>query len=220
VNKGICGLFAIAVVCAGCGKPKLSFIKHYKVGDVYAYHMNMTSSGQMAVNLDSDVKMTVKKVYDNGDADIDIQQQNGKMTLGGKSMDMPDSAQGTQHARLTNKGVPADSSGSGALAMNIPGMGGLVPNNPMSVGDVFQVNQNEKDGTTVTGTMKLDSITGGIAHLTADLSVGSKIAPQPVQIHAIMLVDAADNTLESEDADISSNGPGGKGHISLKRIKS
>mgnify|MGYP003387917377 CR=1 FL=1 len=92
----------IALAVAAMAQDTIDLTRIYKVGDVDKYKMDMKMVGQMGeVTVALDMTQTIKKLYDNGDADIESQSGEVKIVAMGQNINQPGGPASTQrHNKL------------------------------------------------------------------------------------------------------------------------
>src|SRR5206468_3439016 len=81
-------IFLGGLLCAAAlsvGQNTITFEPHYHAGQTLRYRMDMAMTAPQAVTMQMVIAQKVTKIYPNGDADINVVTEGGKMTMGGRS---------------------------------------------------------------------------------------------------------------------------------------
>lgn len=167
----ILGLVACSV--GATAQSTFSFSPKYKAGEVDTYKMNMDISGPQTMQMAMSYTQKVLKVLPNGDVQLQVKMGEGTMTMGGKPMKMPQTAQ-AQTVTLDKMGRPKGTGAANPMGMDLSALSSGMPTRPIRVGETVPVNSTGKDGTTVKGTYKLLSIANGVAKLAMAMQITTK----------------------------------------------
>jgi hypothetical protein len=199
------GLCAVAMA----GQGPVHFVHHYTVGDHDGYKIHVTGSTQMG---DLDVALTqvrtIKKVYDNGDADMETSTSDFHVTMNGNDINVPQPPTATE--RVNKLGIPVDADkGKGAHGspegMNFSKYAAAFYDKDIKVGDVITINDTSADGKEKsTGSITLVSVNNGEAKLSADLTNTNPEMDAPAKVHVDMLMDTATSKPNHMEATVSS----------------
>lgn len=206
----IASLFAAGAICSA--QNTINFQPHYHAGDVDHYKMNMSMTGQMAMNMSMSMTQKCTKVYPNGDADLTV--TIGDMLMNGKPSPMGKNAP-SQSMRVNKYGVPVNGQANGMMGnmgFNPGSMGSMMPHRPMHAGESIPINEPGKNGMGgMKGKLKIASIAGGIAHLVlnGDISMGTMGA---MHMDMNMAMSCADSKLRSMTGVMTTN-MGGKNSV-------
>lgn len=183
--KLILATFALAT--AAFAADPVSFERTYHVGDKDVYSMNMSMSGQMKMAIAMTSTQTVKKVYDNGDADIEVGTSD--MTFNGNAM--PSTANRTTTMRMTKYGVPVGNVGGGG-GMNFARYANFYGNGGLELGKTVNIDTDDKEnGTKVHGTVLLEAQEGSLYRIVGHLDVTTKeTGDQPIHVDSTSWVAA------------------------------
>lgn len=191
-------LFMAVAAVTVASQDAVQFARKFKEGEKDVYNMSIQASmamGQFDIRMQ--IANTIKKVYDNGDADQETAVSDMKLIMNGNEMPMP-GAQGQKPTlmRINKFGSPADPKTVAAGGGMFGGMDQLLSlsqrmmDKPFKVGEVIPIDVKEKNST-VKGTMKLESITEGVAKMVSDLNVQQEGAPKPMKITTTSWMDVA-----------------------------
>ena len=164
------GALVVGMVAFAAQDVKLE--RKYKEGDkdTYKVSMQLTMNGGTAnVNLVS--TLTVKKVYDNGEADVETVPGDLKIDFNGQTMTQPAPAAHTE--RFTKQGMPLVEKvkDKNRAQMNVAFMryAVMLGEKGMRVGETIPVDYTDRldSANKVKGTLKLESFEKGIAKLVS-----------------------------------------------------
>lgn len=159
----------------------------YKAGEKDVYVLSMTLRGSVEFDMTALLTQTVKKLHQNGDADVENRMDDFKMTVMGdpvKSAPKPKPVV----VRTTAEGVPADNRGQGGvMGLDLLRYVMVSPARAMKVGEAVPVATAE--GSPVTGDVRLDKMEAGVATLAYDLRVASKEGVAPAKLRAVRTVE-------------------------------
>ncbi|HRF58726.1 MAG TPA: hypothetical protein PLH94_02295 [Fimbriimonadaceae bacterium] len=163
----------VAVVAIAAAQDTVKLARNYVVGQADSYKWSMTMKGAMGeITIDASLKQAVKKVYDNGDADIETTLSAMEIDTMGQKITPPASPPTTQ--RMTRFGQPVGLKASGPAGfMNFATM---LAEGEMKVGQEVAVDRTDPDKPKhkVKGTFKLESVVSGEAKIVGDLQVWSE----------------------------------------------
>lgn len=191
-------IFGVALfVCANATQTPVQFERKYKVGEKDTYKMNITASMSMgAAEVSFKMNQTVKKVYDNGDADIETAVTGMTITFGGN--EMPGGADPEPTTTKVNKfgtdvGEKKDGPAGMMSQMDFSKYLAAVNGKALEVGKAIDIDvKNEKTKKQeVKGTVKLESLTEGVAKVVSDLEVFTAESTTPMKIKSTSLMDVA-----------------------------
>ncbi len=184
------------------GQDVIHFTRQQKVGSVDKYKVHISGGSQFG---DIDVTGTrseeVKKIYDNGDADIEAKVLSQTVTVNGTEYPAPQDP--TTTFKVDKNGIPV-------AAPSTPGrleFGRFLSkifDKDLKVGDTIRVDQAGPDGKgTAKGTIKLDSVANGDAKLVVDLTL-TRATGDPTKFTGSFLVNTTDSKLDKIDASMDS----------------
>ena len=216
-------ILLVAAASLASAQNSITLHRNYKVGDADSYKMTMHIEGGQSADISSTYTETVKKVYDNGDADIELKYESMTYSMNGTTFPAPKQALKTITMRYNSMGMPAET-GNNRMGGDISAYAAMIPKGPIAVGDTFPVDETDKQGTHTTGTVKLSSIDAGIATVDVDVAILRKGDTTPMHVKATTKFDAADSKLESTEGDAADipMGPNRSAsmHFTVERVKS
>ena len=192
----------------------IKFVRTYKEGDKDSYKLSMQMSMQGG-SADMTMKMTslVKKVYENGDADIESSVSDMKITFNGQTMSPP--AQPPTTTKVNKSGMPV--AGSTARGRGMSGdflrYATFLGEKGIKVGETIDIDQAETadSKTRIKGTLKLESLEEGVAKLIGKFDIWTPEAgDKPMKVASTSWVDvstAKPNKVEGTISNVSA-GPG------------
>ncbi len=207
----VCALSAYAFA----RQDSFTFNRQYKAAEETNYTMSLGLASSMG---SVDIKLTthevVKKVYDNGDADLETSLTDMHVLFNGNEMPAGNQANQKSTRRVSKFGVPVGKSqtaGRTQMGMEFLRFANLSPDKPMKVGDTFAVNEVSKEDpkSKVIGTIKLDSIANGVAKFVSTMQVYSAQSDKPIKLNLSSYVDTATskaNKVEGTASDLPSQG--------------
>ncbi len=208
-------LLGCVAAAAFAAQDPISLVRNYKEGDKDTYKLAVTASLPIgAADINMTMLQSVKKVYENGDADIETQVSEMKMSFNGSEMPMPP-ADNTpaQSQRVDKYGRPvananaAAKSGAGNMMeqMSFLRYAGFVGDKPIVVGATIDVdNKDEKAGTHTWGKITLLKVEGGVATVTSELKTTNKqTGDKPMNMKFTSLVETASGKINKVTGDIT-----------------
>lgn len=191
-------LFALALGVAGAayGQDTLTMERQYKAGDVDHYSMTLNMNSSMgAMKISADIAQTVKKVYDNGDADIETATSNMSIDMAGRTMNPPPNPPTT--LKMNKFGAPAGQMNS--KGFNPSQIANFLGDKPLTVGQTITIDQADKDNPKnhVKGTVKLVSFANGQGQLEThmDFWTADSDSDKPMHADANIWVDATSHKM-------------------------
>ena len=165
----------VLVTLAFAAQESIKLERKYKEGekDVYKMAMQMNMGGDVNVALKS--TQTVKKVYDNGDADIELASSDLKVNFNNQEMSPP--VQPPSIVRFNKSGMPIgmkSSKGSrGQMNMSFLRYAFAFVDKPFKVGETIPMDFTDPDNpkAKVSGTVKVESLENGVAKFITNLDV-------------------------------------------------
>jgi len=222
-------LLALPVLALASAQDSFSFAKKYKEGDKDAYNYKLSlEGGPGSIDVMFVFTNLVKKTYDNGDADIETEVSNMKVLFNGNEMPTPPAQQtSTKRSQRVNKfgqfvaSDETNSGGGGRMSVNFLQFVGAGIERPLKVGETVNVDYKDpKDAKrTAKGTVKLDSIAGGLAKVIANLDITTPEmqSDKPVKLAINATFDTATTKLEKADG-TASNLPS-QGAVDIKAMQ-
>lgn len=189
------------VAFAGATQGTFKFERVYKLNEKDTYKSKIDVVASMGeINVSMNIANTVKKVYDNGDADIETALSELKVSMGGQEMPAGSSAPPAMSQRYSKFGESIGEMTGGdemTSQMNFFKYARLGVKEPMSVGQTIKISsKDEKKKEEVSGTVKFESLTNGIAALVTELDVKKDGTEKPMHIKMTSSIDAASSKLE------------------------
>jgi hypothetical protein len=193
------------VAAAFAVQDAVKFERAYKVGDRDDYRFSITASTMMG---DADIQMimsqVVKKVHDNGEADIETTIGDMKLMFMGNEMPMPGGQTPPPTTSRVNKyGMPvgeqARGGGGGMMGMMGGGelmrLGTMMMDKPMTVGQTIPFEQVDANNprNKVVGTVLLESIKDGIAVVVTKSEIHNANSAQPMKVDVRSQIEMATN---------------------------
>jgi hypothetical protein len=229
-------LLTLALAGTVAAQDSFSFEKKYKEGDKDAYNYKLSlEGGPGSIDISFVFNQAVIKVYENGDADLETEVGSMKLMFNGQEMPTPGGqTNNTKRMQRVNKFgqvVASQTEGTGQggrMSMNFMQFVGLGIDRPIKVGETINVDYKDpkQPKRTSKGTIKLDSITAGLAKLVANLDVTmpEMQSDKPLKLAINATYDLASTKLEKADGTASNLPPQGGMEIkamqfSLERVK-
>jgi len=186
---GILGM-ALLLSALASAQDSLSLARTYVAGDKDVFGASMKMDGPVAVSITFKMTYEVKKVYDNGDGDIELKIYDRVAEVGGQTAKQQDSPPTV--TRTDKFGLPAKA--SNPMGVEQPAfMNFLVYRSPstMKVGEPVNVDEkmSDKAKTQVKGTAKLESITDGVAKVVTSVDITSEKSKKPMHLDSIAYLD-------------------------------
>lgn len=195
----ICGLAAFGIAA----QDAIKLERVYKMSEADSYKMDLviqTGSGEAAITMD--LRQTIKKVYDNGDADIESKTTNLKLKLNGQELpndaigggeDIPATVQ-----RYDKFARPVSIKGNEPVKglmnqFNFMRYGVMLTGQELKVGESVPIQHEDKDAkTSINGTAKLVSIAAGIATIESAIKVKNpETGNKPIDLKMTTQVEVA-----------------------------
>jgi hypothetical protein len=188
-------LFATAALAsAQTFKPERKYVE----GDKDTYTMKVNATTQMGdVQLSMDMYQTVKKLYENGDADIESNVSNLTLNVGGNEMHPPTGQQKPTVTRFTKFGQPVETAATPRNGMNFSRFGSYFGDKELKVGDVVTFDQKDEKNPKnhSAGTVKLLSIENDKAKLSLTVDNFIEGTEKPMHIDGTVTVSATNGKL-------------------------
>lgn len=184
--------------------------RKYKEGQADAYSMKINMSSSMGeLGLSMKMKNTVKKVYENGDADIETAITDMVMNMAGNEMKPP--AGKPTSVKMNKFGVPVNAPKSGG--MNFGQITSFIGDKEMTVGQSypFEIAEKENPNNKMKGVAKLVSVEGGVATVFVTAEKWTDKIDKPMKFEGTSTIDTATTTLikfEGKATDMPSMGAG------------
>jgi hypothetical protein len=189
-------LFAFALLSCGIASAQtFNPARTYVVGakDEYVLKVNAsTSAGDLTLNINS--SQTVKKVYDNGDADIESSISKLTVNFGGNEI-TPPNTQAPTSTKFDKYGMPLTAATGRTMAFTRYGT--YFGDKELKVGESYSYDQPDKEHPKnhTKGTVKLLSLDGGKAKLSLTVDAYSESADKPMHLDGNVTLDASNGKL-------------------------
>lgn len=208
-------LFALALGASAFASQGdgLRIERKYVLNDSDIYVMKMQMDSPVGpIDLSMDMKETVKKLYDNGDADIESTVSNMVVNVQGREQRPPNTQKGTT-VRYTKYGtpVPGQKTGQGMNGMNFMQFGNLMGENSLKVGETRTFDQADKDNPKnhIKGTVKLDSNENGVAKLITSVDIFQNGAEKPMHVDATSWIETSIGKMKKYEGKVTNLPMGG-----------
>jgi hypothetical protein len=166
-----------------------SLVRTYKVGDADRYESIIEIEGQYSAVVRSTVLMTVKKVYSNGDADIETRAEKSTAVVMGQATQVPLPKPST--SRYDKIGMEYKSTrGIGGMP-NFMRFVQLAGKQGLKVGESVDVT-DKSDDATVNGKFTLVAVKEQVANIRGDLTVQAKTQANPYTLQVESFVSVTD----------------------------
>lgn len=223
------GLVLVAVAATAFAmQDEFQLLRKYKEGEKDSYKLSVAASMSLGtVDMTMNMHQTTKKVYENGDADIETHLADMRISFAGQEMPPPTDAMPAMVQKFDKFGRPVGQvQGGGGMAggmmsqMSFMRYAGFTGENPLKVGETTKIDvKDEKDGSHTTGTVVLDKIDSGMAHITANLSVkNQQTGDTPMKIAMKSQVVVESGKLHRVEGDITNLPDAGQG-MSVDQVK-
>jgi len=163
--------------------------RKYKVNEQDRYESIIEITGQYSAVVRSTALMTVKKIYPNGDADIETKPEKATAVVMGQAG--PVQLPKPFVSRFNAYGMELKSSRGIAGMPNFMRFAALSGRDALKVGEEVTVDDKTDEGT-VTGKFKLNQVVNGVANVRGDLLVASKTQPNPYTLQIESFITVAD----------------------------
>lgn len=192
---------ALAMLAAAQDTIKLG--RTYAVGQKDSYKWSMTMKGAMGeIVIDASMTQTIKKVYDNGDADIETNLTGMQIDAMGQKITPPSTPPTTQ--RMTRFGQPVGAKAAGPTGFM--SFATLMAEGELKVGQEVTVDRTDPDKpkNKVKGTFKLESLESGVAKIVGDLQLwNEQTGDKPMKMNVTSWVAAATGTADKVEGTIT-----------------
>lgn len=216
-------LVAAVAVCAFAAQDGQKFERKYKAGESDAYTMSMAmETGMGSIDVAMTMTQTIKKVFDNGDADIETSIGSMKINAMGNEMSPPTPPATT--TRMNKRGVavqaaqgaPAGGRAAGGMGMmlNFTRFGGIMTDGEMKVGAAVPFEDKESGSK---GTVTLESLKDGVAVLVSKIEVKNPNGGAPMVVDTRSWIDSATSKLDKLEGTIKN--PPGQDQMPIESIK-
>lgn len=217
------GLMLVAVAATAFAmQDEFLLTRNYKEGDKDTYKLAVTANMSLgSADINMLMNQTVKKVYETGEADIETQVAEMRMSFGGQEMPMPNQDMPAMVQKFDKFGRPVgqpQGAGGGMAGgmmsqMSFMRYAGFTGEKPLKVGETMKIDvKDEKEGSHTTGTVLLEKISEGVAFIVSNLEVKNKqTGDTPMKIAMKSQVLVASGKLHKVDGDITNLPDTGQG---------
>lgn len=175
--------------------------------DVYGLSMRM-DAGQYMVSISGKLNYEVKKVHENGDADVE--SKAGELTIDALGDIIKQPAGEPRLVRYNRFGAPMEKEAPKGQKQPIF-MSFLTyrPGVAMKIGETIKVDETLENSakTQVKGTAKLEGITDGVAKIVSKLEVSESKAKKPTKISSIGYFDTKTSKLNRSESKLTDVDP-------------
>lgn len=210
-SRTLLAFVALASIVVAAQDP-IQLIRTFKEGDKDTFKLSVTAMlpiGSADINMV--MSQTVKKVYENGDADIETKVSEMRMAFNGSEMPMPAGADAPATVQRMDKfgrpvGAETGGAGNGMMQqMNFLRYAGFFGEKPVTIGGSIEVEQkDEKAGTRTWGNVTFSKVENGIATVVSDLKMTTKqTGDKPMVMKFVSLVRTEDGKIDKIDGEIT-----------------
>ncbi len=186
----------------------IKFVRSYKQGESDKYTMNMDMSSAMGeISIKMAMTQTVKKVYDNGDCDMETAVTSLSINAMGNEMSPPAPEPTVQ--KMNKFGSPVGTAANKGRMGNFDFMkyANALGDKGIKVGETVNVDYKDPDNKkkTTKGTVKLESVTDGVGKLVINLEVTNDQTAEgkPMKVAMVALVIVANGKASKIDGTIT-----------------
>lgn len=175
--------------------------------DIYGLSMRM-DAGQYMVSISGKLNYEVKKVHENGDADVE--SKSGELTVDALGDVFKQPAGEPRVVRYNRFGAPMEKEAPKGQKQPIF-MSFLTyrPSVSMKIGETIKVDETLENSakTRVKGTAKLEAITDGVAKIVSLLEVSELKAKKPTKIQSVGYFDTKTSKLNRSESKLTDVDP-------------
>jgi len=199
-------LLAVVMAAAAFSQESLTTERKYVAGEKDTYTMKMSIEGGPGdFSMFMKIIQSITKVYDNGDADLEVEIPEFKMSMGGN--DMPSQQIPTQKSKVNKYGKSLDEREAGNPMMNMQFLqySSYFGEKPLKVGELIDFSEVDKKNpkNKVKGKMKVEEIKDGVAKILSLLDVYIPEAEQPLKLSVTSLVDVKTGKLNKSEGRVT-----------------
>ncbi|MCZ7580213.1 MAG: hypothetical protein M5U21_05260 [Fimbriimonadaceae bacterium] len=205
-------VFAATVALAG--QSTFKFERKYVEGEKEAFKLTLSMESNFgSIDILMNQNAVVKKVYENGDADLETIISGMKVAMNGQEMPTP-AQDVTMMTKVSKSGAILSAggmSGGSGMGMNLGFMrfatAGM--DKPLTVGQTYDIDYKDPANPkqSVKGTVKLESITEGKAKLLSKLALVTTEGQPPMDVNMTTFVEVSSSKLIKLEG-TASNVPG------------
>jgi len=199
-------LLAVVIGTAAFSQDSVTTERKYVAGEKDTYTMKMSIEGGPGdFNMFMKIIQSFTKVYDNGDADLEVEIPEFKMSMGGN--EMPSQQIPTQKSKVNKFGKSLDEREAGNPMMNMQFLqyASYFGEKPLKVGELVEFSEIDKKNpkSKVKGKLKVEEIKDGVAKILSLLDVYIPEAEQPLKLSVTSLVDVKSGKLKKSDGRVT-----------------
>lgn len=218
-------ILGLALFAAAFGTQQAITLQHsYKEGekDAYAFNVSVNIMQLGAAEVNMQLEQLVKKVYENGDADVESSYKDFRASLNGSEIPFP--APPTSLVRYNKAGVPLNAGKGGGMMASLSYLNysTMMVDKPLTVGQEIPIDQKDpKDGSTVKGKVKVESLVDGVAKLISHFDISRPGAEKPFKLDVTSFVEVSTskpNSVEGTATDLPADAAG-QGGPQIESIK-
>jgi len=199
----IIGVALVSVALAGQATIRLT--RSFKVGDADAYKFHIIPT--MALG-DADVTMkinqTVKKVYDNGEADIENSMADFHVMFNGTEVPAGNPDQ-TTTVHVDKHGMPTQMGKGGMAKLQFVRFASAFFDRDLKEGDTIPIDFTDPANpkTSVKGSAQVASIANGEAKIVSDMKITDPDFDTPANLHMVSFFDVATSKPNRVEGDVT-----------------
>jgi hypothetical protein len=217
MNRAISIVLGVGLIAVSfASQDSIKIQRTYKEGDKDSYKMNIVATTAMGpADINMVMNQTIKRVYENGDADMENAISDMHVLFNGNEVPVPQPPSSTQRVNRMGFPVGEDAKGHGMMhGMDFMRYSGMMLDKPLVAGQTYPIEQTDEKNPKnhVSGSVKVDSITDGVAKLLTSLDVFTDKATKPMKIIMTVLMDSASskpNRIEGTVTDLPTQETGG-----------
>lgn len=220
-------IIAVGLVAASfAAQDSITLARTYKEGEKDNYKLALAVSMSLgSADVSMNMAQTIKKVYENGDADIETLVSDMHVMFGGNEVPSGSEAPKPRTQRVDKFGKPVGAAeATGATKNMMEQMAFLraamiASDKPLVVGASVDVDRKEEsNGTHTWGKVTLEKVEAGIATIQSDLQQTNKATgDKPMNLKFKTLVETASAKLIRVDGTVT-NIPAGDGGMQIDSV--
>jgi hypothetical protein len=181
------------------GQESISLRKVFKEGDRERFSTKLSLTvafGDVDISLKTEQR--VKKVYENGDAELESELLELKTVVNGQPMEnQQQPAVKTVTNRVNRFGMPLESGERAGFGFTFLQFVGLVGDKPLTVGTQTVIDWTDPKNSKkhASGKVTLESVTDGIAKLTSNWEIQTPNSEKPLKIDMVSFLEVATGKL-------------------------
>lgn len=207
--RNLAALLVASPLVLGFAQDAFSPARTYTQGekDVYGLSMRM-DAGQFVVSISGKLNYEVKKVHENGDADVESKSSEMTVNILGDEVKQPSGE--ARVVRYNRFGAPVEKEApKGEKQPTFMNFLTYRPNAPMKIGESVKVDETLENAakTQVKGTAKLESLTDGVAKIVSRLEITETKGKKPTKIDSIGYFDVKTSKLNRSESKLTDVDP-------------